>query len=217
MNIYIDEELRKLTPNFSVGVLECNVTVGHSDLVNHLVEEMEKNISTTIAIEDVVQLDIIKDGRDAYKIYGKDPSRYRLAVESLYRRLAKGNKLYRINNCVDLGNIISLKTRKSVAVLDYDKIASNVLIRLGRNSDNYEGIGRGKINIEHIPLYEDSVGPFGSVTSDTSRTMITDSTTRILVFIISFGGKNGLYNELEYGKNLFEQYAQGTNADYYIL
>ncbi|MBU1019667.1 MAG: hypothetical protein KJ847_00515 [Firmicutes bacterium] len=217
MKVMIDDNLKTLTPNFSVGVLECNVEIGHSNLVNHLVEELELLISSTINIEDVVQLDIIKDGRDAYKIYGKDPSRYRLAVESLYRRLSKGNSLYRINNCVDLGNIISIKTRKSVAVLDYDRIKSDILIRLGKNTDLYEGIGRGKLNIENIPLYEDSLGPFGSVTSDTERTMITENTKRVLLFIISFSGKNGLYDELEYAKNLFDKYANGSDFDYYIL
>lgn len=217
MKVVIDPEILRLTPKFSVGVIECNVVIGPSDGVNSLVTEIEEKIASTIQIEDVVNLDIIKDGRDAYKIYGKDPSRYRLAVESLYRRLSKGNTLYRINNCVDLGNVLSLKTRKSVAVLDYDKIVSDVLIRLGDEFDEYEGIGRGKLNISKIPLYEDRIGPFGSVTSDTLRTMITESTTKILLFIISFSGKDGLYNEIEYAQQLLETFANGSNFDYYII
>ncbi len=125
-----------------------------------------------------------KDARDAYKAYGKDPSRYRLATESLYRRLSKGNKLYRINNVVDIGNILSLEFRKSVAVLDYDNIQGDINIRLGKSSDEYFGIGRGKLNIENIPLYEDSIGPFGSTTSDTERTMITNKTSKIAFAVI---------------------------------
>ena len=217
MKIVIDPELLKLTPNFRVGVLECDVSVGPSKAVDQLVTQIEEEINNTINIEDVVNLDIIKDGRDAYKTYGKDPSRYRLAVESLFRRLSKGNKLYRINNCVDLGNVLSLKIRKSVAVLDYDKIESDVLIRLGEDTDDYEGIGRGKLNIEGIPLYEDCIGPFGSVTSDTLRTSITDQTSKILLFIISFSGEVGLYQELELAKNYFERYAEASNTDSYIL
>jgi len=217
MDIKIDKELQTLTPDFSVGVMTCDVTVSDNKNVDRVIKELENEISSTIDIKDVVNLAIIKDGRDAYKKYGKDPSRYRLAVESLYRRLSKGNKLYRINNVVDVGNILSIKTRKSVAVLDYDKIKGDVLIRLGRDTDNYEGIGRGKLNISKIPLYEDSIGPFGSVTSDTVRTMITKETTSILLFIISFSGKKALYEELELAKNLYTEFAEAKNIDLWVI
>jgi DNA/RNA-binding domain of Phe-tRNA-synthetase-like protein len=184
MEIKISEQLKKVTPNFHIGVMIANVDVYEDSRIDQLIEEIEYEVHSSIDIKDVVNLEIIKDGRDAYKKYGKDPSRYRLAVESLYRRLSKGNKLYRINNLVDLGNILSIKTRKSIAVLDYHKINNDILIRLGTSSDEYYGIGRGKINIENIPLYEDDLGPFGSGTSDTERTMITNKTNKILLFIV---------------------------------
>ena len=200
MKITIDTELKNKTPKFHVAIMACDVVVEEAKKVDHLVHYWEQEISNTIDIKDVVNLDVIIDGRNAYKTYGKDPSRYRLAVESLYRRLSKGNKLYRINNVVDLGNVLSMKTRKSVAVLDYDNIQGDVLIRLGLETDEYYGIGRGKLNISNIPLYEDELGPFGSVTSDTERTMIRETTSRILLFIISFSGKSSLEEDVEYAK-----------------
>ena len=217
MNISVDKRIKELTPNFHVGVMTCDVSVYEEPEVDNLIKGIEEKISSFIDIKDVVTLDVIIDGRDAYKTYGKDPSRYRLAVESLFRRLSKGNKLYRINNVVDLGNILSVETRKSIAVLDLDSIDGDITIRLGTNDDLYYGIGRGKLNIENIPLYEDSIGPFGSVTSDTERTMIKDVTKRILLFIISFSGKEGLEEELELAKSLYEKYAKATNIDQYIL
>ena len=217
MKISVDKRIKELTPNFHVGVMTCDVSVYEEPEVDNLIKGIEEKISSFIDIKDVVTLDVIIDGRDAYKTYGKDPSRYRLAVESLFRRLSKGNKLYRINNVVDLGNILSVETRKSIAVLDLDSIDGDITIRLGTNDDLYYGIGRGKLNIENIPLYEDSIGPFGSVTSDTERTMIKDVTKRILLFIISFSGKEGLEEELELAKSLYEKYAKATNIDQYIL
>lgn len=217
MKITIDSVLKKKTPNFSVGVMTCNVRINDASLVDELVLSWEKKIFESIDIKDVVNLDVIIDGRNAYKTYGKDPSRYRLAVESLYRRLAKGNKLYRINNVVDLGNVLSMKTRKSVAVLDNDRIQGDILIRLGTDADEYYGIGRGKLNITNIPLYEDKIGPFGSVTSDTERTMITSETKSILLFIISFSGEVGLMEEIDYAKSIYETYANGSNFNSYIL
>ena len=216
MKILIDNIIKEKTPDFNIGVMICDVKIYDNTNVSKLVTECEEEISKNIDITDVVNLDIIKDARDAYKIYGKDPSRYRLATESLYRRLSKGNKLYRINNVVDLGNVLSLKTRKSIAVLDYNKIEGNIFIRLGTSNDEYYGIGRGKLNIENIPLYEDNIGPFGSTTSDTERTMITNNTEKILLFIISFSGKENLKDELEYAKGVYQEYAQGQNFELYV-
>lgn len=217
MNIKIDSVLKEKTPNFYVGVLEATVSIYREPKVDGLIEKLEQDINDSIDIKDVVNLPVIIDGRNAYKTYGKDPSRYRLAVESLYRRLSKGNKLYRINNVVDLGNILSIKTRKSIAVLDKDNIQGDVLIRLGKETDKYEGIGRGSLNITNIPLYEDAIGPFGSVTSDTTRTMITDETNSILLLIISFSGKESLESELETAKNLYSEYAQASNIKTFII
>lgn len=217
MKITIDTELIKLTPEFKVGVMEANVVVKKDETIDTLITSLESNIANTIDIKDVVQLETIVDARNAYKTYGKDPSRYRLAVESLYRRLAKGNSLYRINNVVDLGNVVSIKTRRSVAVLDYNKIKGDVFIRLGTKKDDYYGIGRGKLNIENIPLYEDEIGPFGSSTSDTERTMIQNDTNKILLFIISFNGILDLNKELEETISLYERYADATNIHSYII
>ncbi len=216
MKIRIDETIKNKTPNFHVGVMIANVTVKEDNKITSIIQNLETTINESIDIKDVVNLPIIKDGRDAYKAYGKDPSRYRLATESLYRRLSKGNKLYRINNLVDLGNILSIETRMSVAVLDYDKIQGDVLIRLGKETDIYEGIGRGNLNISNIPLYEDEISPFGSVTSDTPRTMITSNTKKILLFVISFSGSD-IKNQLNLAKELYSNHADAEIIDSYIL
>ena len=217
MKITISEELKRITPHLNLGVLIADIIVEEDKRIDELIENIETEISSTIDIKEVVTLPVIKDGRDAYKKYGKDPSRYRLAAESLIRRLSKGNRLYRINNVVDIGNVLSINLRKSIAVLDYDKIEGDVLIRLGKATDEYYGIGRGKINIENVPLYEDDLGPFGSGTSDTERTMITSTTKKILLFIVSFNGKADLDTEINYAKDLYEQYAKATNITTFCI
>lgn len=217
MNISIDKDLKEKTKDFYIGVMICNVKIYEDSNIDKIIHDYEKKIHDTTSIEDVIKIKKIKDARDAYKVYGKDPSRYRLATESLYRRLSKGNKLYRINNVVDIGNILSLEFRKSVAVLDYAKISGNINIRLGKKDEEYYGIGRGKLNIENIPLYEDDIGPFGSTTSDTERTMITDKTKKILLFIVSFSGESNLNTEILYAKKLYEDYAKATNFEYFII
>ena len=81
----------------------------------------------------------------------------------------------------------------------------------------YEGIGRGNINIENIPVYCDEVGPFGTPTSDTPRTRITEETKTILLFITSFNGTDGLLQDVELAKDLFSRFGQMTNFSLEIV
>lgn len=217
MKITIDEKLKSLTPNYTMSVITCDVEVLNSHVIDEVVTNIEDEVNDTYEISDVINIPLIKAARDAYKAYGKDPSRYRLAVESLYRRLSKGNKLYRINSIVDAGNVLSIHTKKSVACLDMDYIEGDIVVRLGLDSDDYEGIGRGKLNIENIPLYEDTVGPFGSATSDTPRTMIRPETKKLLLFIISFTGVTDLEEDTNYAIELLTNFANGSNFKNWIV
>ena len=213
MKITISESILNKLPNFDIIAMSMDVTYQETnELLLSLINQYEKRIKEEYSLEDVLNIPLIKEARDGYKKLGKDPSRYRLACESLLRRLVKGNQLYIINNLVDVGNILSIDCKRSVAVLDYDKIEGDVTIRLGTSADLYEGIGRGIINIENIPLYEDSVGPFGSTTSDTLRTSITKDTKKVLLFIVCFGDSNKERDEAV-AIELYKKYCNATNIN----
>jgi DNA/RNA-binding domain of Phe-tRNA-synthetase-like protein len=210
IQVKIAKPLKAYLPDFQIGILSFRATPHVNEALDPYILALETKISEQYDLPSVLTIPEIASARKAYKVLGKDPSRYRLAAESLYRRIVKGNSLYRINNLVDLGNVLSLKTARSIAVLDENKIEGDVLIRIGTN-EPYEGIGRGKINVENIPVYCDKRGPFGSPTSDTARTMITEETTQIMVFIISFTGHTNLIEDIELAKNLFERFADATD------
>lgn len=210
MKIYIDKSITSILPDFNVLAMTMDVKTVESAVIEELIEKTEKRINEEYTLEEVISIPLIKEARDAYKKLGKDPSRYRLACESLLRRIVKGNHLYKINNLVDAGNILSIDTNRSIAVLDYDKIVGDVNIRLGTENDIYEGIGRGIINVNNIPLYDDEVGPFGSPTSDTPRTMITDETKKILLMIICFSER--YYEEnINRAIEIYKEYCFASN------
>lgn len=214
--IKISEDLLSKITDFKIGVVSFSATIINHEDLKSLINNIEQKIREKYALNEVLMIPNIKAARTGYKLLGKDPSRYRLAVESLFRRIVKGNSLYQINNLVDLGNILSLKTMRSVAVLDGDQIKGNILVRIGKN-EKYEGIGRGNLNIEKIPVYCDDLGPFGSPTSDTKRTMVTVNTKNILLFIISFNGELGLQEDINYCIELYQQYANGNNFETMII
>lgn len=212
MMIRIDQSITDVLTDFDIIALKMDVTLEDSSRISELIEKYEKQIFEEYSLPEVLNIPLIKEARDGYKKFGKDPSRYRLACESLLRRLVKGNQLYRINNLVDAGNILSIETKRSVAVLDYDQIVGDVLIRLGTDDDEYYGIGRGLLNVSNIPVYVDEIGPFGSTTSDTIRTSVTENTKTILLLIICFGPLY-LDEHKAFAISLFENYANAQNIN----
>lgn len=214
MKITIQKSIYDTLPEFNIVALLMDVEVKETtDDIKELIKQYQENTKEEYSsLEDVLNIPLIKKARDSYKKLGKDPSRYRLACESLLRRIVKGNDLYIINNLVDIGNLLSIDFKRSTAVLDYDKIKGDIKIRRGLASDVYEGIGRGIINIENIPVYVDDVSPFGSTTSDTMRTSVSMDTKKMLLFIVCFDEGNHEY-ETNKAIELYQKYANAKNIE----
>ena len=214
MHITISKSILDTLPDFNIVALSFDASVflttpDIKELINTYQERVKEEYSS---LEEVLNIPLIKKARDGYKLLGKDPSRYRLACESLLRRIVKGNDLYIINNLVDIGNILSIDFKRSTAVLDYDKIQGDIIIRKGKSTDIYEGIGRGIINVENIPVYEDDISPFGSTTSDTMRTSVTLDTKKVLFFIVCFDNNNHDY-EIDKAIELYTKYGNAKNIE----
>ena len=212
MNITIKKEVLDIIPMFNVYAYTMDVKVEDSSIIEEKLQQIEKEINEKYILEQVLQIPSIKNARDSYKKLGKDPSRYRLACESLFRRLVKGNGLYRVNNEVDAGNVLSIELAKSTAVLDYNKLQGDIYIRIGNSDDIYYGIGRGLINVTNIPLYVDEVSPFGSPTSDTERTSVDLQTSKILLMVICFDDLDKDIIE-DLSLQIFKDYAYAKNIE----
>ena len=214
MRITIDRSITDTLPEFNIIAILMDVNAKETpDDIKELINKYQEIIKGEYSsLEDVLNIPLIKKARDGYKKLGKDPSRYRLACESLLRRIVKGNDLYIINNLVDIGNILSIDFKRSTAVLDYDKIKGDIRIRRGEVTDVYEGIGRGIINVENIPVYVDDISPFGSTTSDTLRTSVSLNTKKVLFFIVCFDDGNH-DDEIDKAIKYYEKYAEAKNIE----
>jgi len=159
----------------------------------------------------------IRASRIAYRLCGKDPARYRLSSEALMRRVVKGHQLYRINNVVDLVNLISLKSGMSIGGYDVEKISGNVIFDIGQKDEPYEAIGRGDLNIASLPVFRDSVSSFGSPTSDSVRTSVTGSTKRFLMIIVDFSGDICTSETVDLSLSLLKKYAKADNIEMVLV
>jgi DNA/RNA-binding domain of Phe-tRNA-synthetase-like protein len=121
--------------------------------------------------------------------------------------------VYRVNTVVDINNLISLETLHSAGTFDLDRVQPPIVFRVGQPGEIYAGIGRGEIKIEGLPVFADQLGPFGSTTSDSERTMVQLETTRIMMVVISFLGAEGLEVTLRRAAGLLERYATATGIE----
>ncbi len=208
VRITIGEEIYAVCPAFCFASIEAKVknTPYNRELWNEI-ETFSASFRETHRMGDIKKRIPINATRQTYKALGKDPNRYRPSAEALCRRIVKGIELYRINTLVDLINLLSLKTGYSIGGFDANKIRGNLTLGVGKAGEKFEGIGRGLLNIEGLPVYRDEQGGIGTPTSDEERTKIDSDTSHLLMIINAYSGKQGLPEAVDYGVELLKKYA----------
>lgn len=182
--------------------------------------DIEKEITTLqkqLTKEQIKDIRTVAATRKAYKNLGKDPSRYRPSAEALLRRVLSGKDLYQVSNLVDLINRMSIRTGFSIGGYDYDKIVGEIEMSVGRADDDYQAIGRGKLNIEYLPCLRDTEAAFGSPTSDSQRTSIQEDTQHCLWVFFDFESDAKLDQALEDASLLLQQFAAATRIQTTII
>ncbi|MCT4615612.1 MAG: phenylalanine--tRNA ligase beta subunit-related protein [Marinifilaceae bacterium] len=212
MEIEISNNLKELYSTINLAVVEADVTIQPSK--QDFIAEFNKYADEFKAknkIEDIAKIPAIYNTRLAYKAFGKQPARYRVSSEAMLRRIVQGKGLYYINNIVDVNNYVSVKTGYGICCFDKEKIiGDNIEFCLSPEGESYKGIGKNDINISKLPVFKDSLGYFGSPTSDSQRTMITNDTKSILFVIVSFSEKTSLGNALNLSLACLEKFANAN-------
>ena len=219
MNIIVSKEIEKVCPEFVGACLDAKVV--NSPYCEALWEEIEdfcKRFRETLTTESLKEIGSIAATRRVYRACGKDPSRYRPASEALIRRVLQGKELYQLNTLVDLVNLAAIAYGYSIGGFDADKFQGDTLtLGIGREGEPYEGIGRGMINIEGLPVYRDAIGGVGTPTSDNERTKISPDTSHLVVLINGYDGNEQRVREnAEYIQKLLRRFCQSDGGEYHI-
>ncbi len=219
MKIIVTEEIESVCPDFVGACLEARVENSQYcqplwDEINNLGEKYRQTLTT----ESLKDINGIASTRKVYHACGKDPSRYRPAAEALIRRMLKGKALYQIDTLVDLINLASIAFGYSIGGFDADKIVGSTLtLGIGKESEPYEGIGRGMMNIAGLPVYRDVEGGVGTPTSDNERTKISLKTTHLLVLINGYDSdEDHVRRNAEYIQQLLCKYCNSDGGNYLI-
>lgn len=217
--ISVSEEIKAKWPQYRGAAVYAEVKNStYNEALWHEIGQFTEQLQASETTESIKQQPAIVATREAYRACGKDPSRYRPSAEALRRRLLRGLDLYRIDTLVDLINLVSLRTGYSIGGFDADKIVGTELcLGIGRAGEAFEGIGRGVLNIECMPVVRDAVGGIGTPTSDHERTKMDIGTTHILVIINGYSGSEGLHEAATMTTELLTRYASAVKCQSWMF
>lgn len=219
MKVIVSDEIERVCPGFVGACVEADVV--NTPYCEGLWEEIHalgEHYKATLTTESLKEMSGIAATRRVYKACGKDPSRYRPASEQLIRRMLQGKELYQIDTLVDLINLASIRFGYSIGGFDASKFVGDTLtLGIGRAGEPYEGIGRGMLNIEGLPVYRDAVGGVGTPTSDNERTKITIDTRHLVVLINGYdGNEEQVRANAEFILDLVRRYCQTQEGSYHL-
>ncbi len=218
MQIKIDSKLKAKCPRTALACVTARVQPCPSPVP--LLGEMnqrELEIQELPFPRGVLESSQVETLRKAYKALGKDPARYRGSAEALLRRIVAGKGFPQINSVVDVINLVSVESRLPIGLYDLGHVVGEIVFRAGRAGETYKGIGKFDLNLEGLPLFADTVGPHGSATSDSERTMVMAATKQVLAVIISFGGPEGLERWAQRMSALLTQHAAAQDVEIQII
>lgn len=219
MKIIVSDEIETVCPTFVGACVEAQVE--NTPYCQELWDEIDalgEKYKQTLTTESLKEMSGIAATRRVYRACGKDPSRYRPASEALIRRMLQGKKLYQIDTLVDLVNLASIAYGYSIGGFDADKFEGGTLtLGVGKAGEPYEGIGRGMINIDGLPVYRDEKGGVGTPTSDNERTKMELKTTHLVVLINGYDGNEQHVREnAVFIQKLLRKYCKSDGGSYFI-
>lgn len=219
MTLSIDPIYSRIAPDYRVILIEATVDCAETpEKLTEAISRFGDQIAAIMEMPDIAKRPGIAATRAVYKALGKEPNRYRPSHEQMMRRFLKGQGLYTVSALVDAGNLLSLTSGYSVGVFDRDKVQGDYLtVREGRAGEPYEGIGRGPLNIEHLPAVCDAAGPIGTPTSDNERTKTGPDTRRIVVTIHAFGPDMPLDDTVRLASDIFTEFCGATDLTHSII
>lgn len=215
INVNIDNAIVQACPDMRIGLISATVVNGPtSDALWEEIEATAQEITQQYELLQLNQRPAIAGTRNLYRRLGKDPSRYRVSSEALCRRIIRGLGIYRLTTLIDVVNLVSIKSGYAISGLDRDRIVGDRLtMGVGRADDVFNGIGRGTLNIEGMPVYRDAAGPIATPTSDEERTKFTDGTVHVQININAFAPEMPIDEAVAWMARLLKKYAHGHDIE----
>ena len=149
MFFFIQKDLFDVLPDLTIGmVVAKGVDNTHSspeisELLAQAIEEVKKKLGGGKAQEHPR----IKPWRNAFSKLGISGSKFPSSIESMAKRILKGDPFPRINPLVDLYNSVSLKYLIPMGGHDLDTLKGNIYLRFAEGWEPFTPMGGGEKTI----------------------------------------------------------------------
>ncbi len=212
MHVQMSQEVRKICPDLSVGILTGQVCVKSlTDVAyDHFKSEIEQSMADIklMSLYDAPQLVFYQHLNHELGIY--DSKRCNCLCMKI-RELMQEN--YETNqNVSDILNLFTLKSLYSVNSYDLETISHPIQIVLGDKNTPVDGFHAKDEALDHTVVYQDDYGPFGSLAFQSDRAMVTRATRRLLVVIPYEKNDAHMEEYLNWMKDYLIEYAHGEHV-----
>jgi hypothetical protein len=68
MKVFIDPSISRVLPDFTVIAMTMDIKLADSSVIKDLVAQYEKQIREEYSLSDILNIPLIKEGRDGYKL-----------------------------------------------------------------------------------------------------------------------------------------------------
>jgi DNA/RNA-binding domain of Phe-tRNA-synthetase-like protein len=187
LKIDFSQIIQSKIPGLNLGVLFCYgfEVKEKSEYVTKQFMVLETNIKDKFSDNAPSTDPVVSAVRRMYRRIGWEPTQYRPSSEAMIRRFLKDKGLYRINNAVDLGNVVSTRFHLPMGLYDTDKISGTISVDVGQDGEEYRGISKDVIHAEGKLVLRDEESIFGNPTADSLRTSIQPDTKNILALFFA--------------------------------
>ncbi len=184
----IDPQLAAEIPSIIIGV-----AIIRGATVEKINEQLKMEINAFLETQVALTNEVIssypemQSYRRLYKEMGIDWHSRRPSPEALLRRIALKKGLYEVNTCVDVSNLVVMKTKVSCGVFDLDTIRFPTVLRYGQEGEEILLLG------DHEPTkyrkgeiaYFDQKGGYNIDFNyrDSQKTAVTEKTKNIFINI----------------------------------
>ncbi len=179
--------IKEKMPGFKLGMVEVRSAIVTSACpqFDRLFDQLSSYLKERFAQAPLSSDDVVGHVRRMYRRVGWEPTKYRPSSEALARRILQGKGWYRINNAVDLGNLVSARFHLPMGLYDVSKIRGRILLDVGKPGETYDGISRQAIHAEGKLILRDDLGIFGNPTADSKRTSLSSASEHLLALFFT--------------------------------
>ena len=142
----IEKGLFDLLPDLTIGVVIASGVdnSGSSQEINRLLEQTIEELRKTFPFGKVQEHPRIKPWRLAFSTLGVSGSKFPSSIESMARRVLRGDPFPSINPLVDLYNSISLKYLVPMGGHDLDSLAGDIVLGFAEGWEPFIPMGGGE-------------------------------------------------------------------------